>query len=65
MFLSTKNDGGVGVSKMHMLSNNIETMMGCNTNEIIENFHPDTSTNQVQMLNTVTLFLIMLKFIFH
>lgn len=45
MFLSTKNDGGVGVSKMHMLSNNIETMMGCNTNEIIDNFHPDTSTN--------------------
>ena len=30
---------------MHMLRNKIETMMGCNTNEIIDNFHPDTSTN--------------------
>ena len=47
MFLSTKNDGGVRVSKIHILSNNIETMMGCNTNEIIDNFHPDTNTNYV------------------
>ena len=47
MFLSTKNDGGVGALKIHILSNNIETMMGCNTNEIIDNFHPDTNTNYV------------------
>ena len=45
MFLSTKDNSRV--SKIHMLSNNIEimvsNMMGSNINETIDNFHPETS----------------------